>query len=62
MPLIVHRGGPRHGEVDDLPARALTTSLLVYDGPRWFAVYQRSEPLRTQDTGRGRAEVWTVRE
>jgi hypothetical protein len=62
MPLISHWGGPRHGEIDDVPADQLASSVLVYDGPRWFGVYQRFEPVQLQDTPHGPAEVWVVRE
>ncbi len=58
MPLIFDWGGPRHGEVDDVPAELLASSVLVYDGPRWFGVYGRFQPVHLQDT----AEVWVVRE
>jgi hypothetical protein len=62
MPLIFHWGGPRHGEVEDVPAAMVASSVLVYDGPRWFGVYERFEPVRVQDTAQGPAEVWVVRE
>jgi len=62
MPLISHWGGPRHGEVDDVPAELLATAVLVYDGPRWFGVYERFQPAQTHDTPQGPAEVWVVRE
>jgi hypothetical protein len=62
MPLISHWGGPRHGEVDDVPADQLASSVLVYDGPRWFGVYERFEPVQLHDTPQGPAEVWVVRE
>ena len=62
MPLVYHWGGPRHGDVAELRPDQLNTSVLVYDGPRWFGVYQRFEPVRVQDTAQGPAEVWVVRE
>ncbi|MGY1617218.1 hypothetical protein ACI797_10785 [Geodermatophilus sp. SYSU D00691] len=62
MPLIYHVGGPRDGDLDDLPERALATSLLVYDGPRWLGVYERSSPQQVKETPRGPAEVWVARE
>jgi hypothetical protein len=62
MSLIYHWGGPRHGDVDDVGAELLTSSLLVYDGPRWFGVYQRFEPVQLQRSPAGLAEVWVVRE
>jgi len=62
MPLILHWGGPRHGAVDDVPAEALKTSVLVYDGPRWIGVYERWEPPQELSTPRGTAEVWVVLE
>ncbi|MGY1804897.1 hypothetical protein ACI78T_16575 [Blastococcus sp. SYSU D00922] len=62
MALISHWGGPRHGEVDEVPAEQLASSVLVYDGPRWFGVYQRFEPRQVQETAQGPAEVWVVRE
>jgi hypothetical protein len=55
-------GGPRHGEVDDVPAELLASSVLVHDGPRWFGVYERFQPVQLQDTAAGSAEVWVVRE
>ena len=62
MPLIFHWGGPRHGEIEEVPAGSLASSVLVYDGPRWFGVYQRSEPVQMRSTSQGPAEVWIVRE
>jgi hypothetical protein len=62
MPLILHWGGPRHGEVDDVAAELLASAVLVYDGPRWFGVYARSEPVQMRSTPDGPAEVWVVRE
>jgi hypothetical protein len=60
MPLIFHWGGPRHGEIDEVPAESLASTVLVYDGPRWFGVYQRLEPVQVQPTAQGPAEVWVV--
>lgn len=60
MTLVFHQDGPRAGEFDDLPPQELRTHL-VYDGPRWLGVYSRSEPVRFQQTPRGRAEVWVAR-
>jgi hypothetical protein len=62
MSLIFHWGGPRHGEVDQVPEESLASTVLVYDGPRWFGVYQRSEPLQVRETAEGPAEVWIVLE
>jgi hypothetical protein len=62
VPLIFHWGGPRHGEVDEVPAESLASSVLVYDGPRWMGVYERSQPPQMHDTPQGPAEVWVVRE
>jgi hypothetical protein len=62
VPLILHWGGPRHREVDDVPAEQLASSLLVYDGPRWFGVYQRADPVQHRPTPQGSAEVWLARE
>ncbi|MGX5653601.1 hypothetical protein ACWKWC_02365 [Geodermatophilus nigrescens] len=58
MPLILHWGGPRHREVDDVPAAQVTTSVLVYDGPRWFGVYVPTEPRQSRVTPQGEAEIW----
>jgi hypothetical protein len=60
--LVLHWGGPRHGEVDEVPREQLVSSVLVYDGPRWFGVYQRFEPVHVRATPSGPAEVWVVRE
>ena len=60
--LVLHWGGPRHGVVDDVATEQLASSVLVYDGPRWFGVYQRFEPVQLRGTPRGPAEVWVVRE
>ncbi|TFV52631.1 hypothetical protein [Blastococcus sp. TF02A-35] len=62
MTLVYHWGGPRHGQTDELPAEALASTVLVYDGPKWFGVYEQFRPVRTQDTASGPAEVWVVRE
>ncbi len=62
MSLVFHRGGPRHGRVDGVPAESLVSAVLVYDGPRWFGVYERFEPAQARDTTQGPAEVWVVRE
>ena len=62
MPLIFHIGGPRDGEVGDVPERDLATSVLVYDGPRWLGVYEPADPPSKVDTPPGRAEVWVVLE
>jgi len=62
MTVIIHEGGPRAGEVADVVDLSLDT-FLVYDGPRWFGVYERSRPLRRVVTASGEAaEVWTVRQ
>jgi hypothetical protein len=62
MPLVFHWGGPRHGETDEVPAESLASSILVYDGPRWFGVYQPVEPGQVRRSLQGPAEVWVVRE
>ena len=62
MPLILHIGGPRDGQLDDVPADALATSVLVYDGPRWLGVYEPVDPPQTLVTPHGEAQVWAVRE
>ncbi len=62
MSLVFHWGGPRHGDVVHVPDEQLVSSVLVYDGPRWFGVYERHQPAQVQDTADGPAEVWVVRE
>jgi hypothetical protein len=62
MPLILHWGGPRHAEVDEVPDRMVTSSLLVYDGPHWIGVYEPLDPPQKRDTPKGLAQVWVVRE
>jgi hypothetical protein len=62
MPLVLHWGGPRHGDVEDVAAELLASSVLAYDGPRWFGAYERSQPVHVTDTAEGPAEVWIVRE
>lgn len=62
MPLIIHWGGPRHEHVDEVPAELVSSSLLVYDGPRWVGVYEPLDPPQVRDTAKGPAEVWVVRE
>ena len=62
VPLIFHWGGPRHGEIAEVPAELITSSLLVYDGPQWIGVYERSDPPQVHDSPKGSAEVWVVRE
>lgn len=58
--MIIHEGGPRAGDVEDIGDLA-SDSFLVYDGPRWLGVYARSQPLRTVGTILGQAEAWSVR-
>jgi hypothetical protein len=63
MAMIFHWGGDRHGQVADVPEQLLTSGLLVYDGTDgWIGVYERLGPHRMQDTDRGPAEVWVIRE
>jgi hypothetical protein len=62
VPLIFHWGGPRHGDVDVVPDEQVASGILVYDGPQWISVYERSEPPQKHTTPKGRAEVWVVRE
>ena len=57
--LVAHDGGPRAGHVSAVP-KHLLASYLVYDGPQWLGVYQRSSPVRIARTERGDAEVWTA--
>jgi hypothetical protein len=59
MPKVIHQGGPRHGQVDDLEADALRGAL-VYDGPRWLGVYRPADPPRVFRTASGDAQVWVV--
>lgn len=61
MTVIIHEGGPRAGDVEDVVDLPVDL-FLVYDGPRWLGVYERSRPLRTVRTLLGPAEVWTVRQ
>ena len=49
-------------EIDDVATDRLASSVLVYDGPRWFGVYERFEPVQVRTTPGGPAEVWVVRE
>jgi hypothetical protein len=56
MPRIFHWGGPRHGEIDQVPAKLLASSVLVYDGPHWFGVYQRFQPVQVRSTPASRPE------
>ncbi len=60
--MIFHWGGPRHGQVAQIPDRELTTGVLVYGGPEWFGVYQRIDPPSLKDTDHGPADVWVVME
>jgi hypothetical protein len=57
MPLVLRWGGPRHDEVDEVPDRMLTSSLLVYDGPRWIGVYEPLDPPQKRATPQGGAEA-----
>ena len=57
--LIAHDGGPRAGHVSAVP-RHLLAGYLVYDGPQWLGVYQRSSPVRITRTEHGDAEIWTA--
>ncbi len=60
MALILHVGGPRDGDVGEVADPMLATSVLVYDGPRWFGVYAPSDPPRTVVTPQGDAQVWVT--
>ena len=60
--MIFHWGGPRHGDVDQVPDEQVVSSLLVYDGPEWIGVYERFNPPQVHNTPQGPAEVWVVRE
>ena len=62
MSLILHVGGPRDGDVGEVPDHLLATSVLVYDGPRWIGVYAPADPPRKVSTSHGQAEVWVVLE
>ena len=62
MSLICHVGGPRDGDVGEVPDRMLATQVLVYDGPRWFGVYAPADPPRKASTPLGKAEVWVLLE
>jgi len=62
MPLVFHWGGPRDQQLATLPADMLSSEVLVYDGPRWLGVYERTDPVQTVQTPEGEAEVWVVRE
>lgn len=55
--LIAHEGGPRHGDIAEVPTAQLI-SVLVYDGPRWLGVYRRADPPRAVPTAQGLAQVW----
>ena len=57
--LVAHDGGARAGQVIAVAEDQLA-GYLVYDGPQWLGVYQRSSPLRIVKTAEGDAEVWTA--
>ena len=59
---LLHRCHRLHGQLDEVRDDLISSSLLVYDGPQWIGVYERSEPPQVRDTPRGSAEVWVVRE
>lgn len=59
MPRVIHQGGPRHGQVDEIDATELRGAL-VYDGPRWLGVYRPADPPRVHRTSVGDAQVWVV--
>ena len=60
MSLILHVGGPRDGQVGEVPEQMLATSVLVYDGPRWIGVYEPADPPCKVTTTHGTAEVWVA--
>jgi hypothetical protein len=63
VPLILHWGGDRHGQVADVPDRLLASGEFVYDGrDGWTGVYEPSWPPQTNQTEQGPAEIWIVRE
>jgi hypothetical protein len=43
-------------------AERLASSVLVYDGPHRFGLYERFKPVQVRSTAQGPAEVWVVRE
>jgi len=56
---VIHQGGPRHGQVDEIADDELRGAL-VYDGPRWLGVYRPADPPRVFPTPSGDAQVWVV--
>jgi hypothetical protein len=58
MTLIYFEGGQRDGQTDRYDGRLDRGELLVFDGPDFLGVYQRSEPVSTVPTKDGEAEVW----
>jgi len=60
MTLIVHRGGPQDGGVEEVPSEMAANGTLTYASSRDSVndCYQRSEPLEHEETAMGSAEVW----
>jgi hypothetical protein len=58
MTLIIFEGGQRDGQTDWYDGVIDPGQLLVFDGPDYLGVYQRSEPVTTVQTKDGVAEVW----
>jgi len=60
MTLIVHRGGPHDGGVEDVPAEMTANGTMQYASSRDTVQdrYQRSDPLEHEETEMGTAEVW----
>ena len=58
MTLVYFEGGQRSGQVENYDPAPDPDRPIVFDGPEWIGVYQRSDPLHVVRTKDGTAEVW----
>ena len=59
MTLVYFDGGQRDGHVQPYDDEELAaTKVLLFDGPEWVGVYERSARGLTRITKQGSAEVW----
>jgi hypothetical protein len=58
MPWLYFDGGQLDHRVDWYDVEPDPSAPLVFDGPDYIGVYERSDPLQVVPTREGPAEVW----